>query len=85
MMRNARALFLAWLVGSAMLLSSCDKGRAVRVTSCALTDGKLSAAFRSPAKAKAYLTRLAERLKAGERQAIDDAAELIERVNACLD
>jgi len=75
----------ALLVGAVLFLGSCDKGRAVKITSCALTDGKLSVAFRSPTKAKAYLGTLAERLKAGEGAAVDEAADIIDRVSACLD
>ena len=77
-----RAALLAALCVS---LGACDKGRALAVTSCALSDGKLSVAFRNPGKAKAYLLRLGERLKEREDAAILEAVDLVERVARCTE
>lgn len=76
------AIALAPLAGAA--ITSCDQ-QVVKVTQCALTDGKLSIAFRDPARAKKYLTTLGERLKAKEAPAINEAADLVARIVECLD
>ena len=65
----------------------CDRssGREViKVAGCALEDEKLSVAFRSPQKAKAYLERLGERLEDGEAKAIEAAADLVARLAECV-
>jgi len=75
----------ALLLALCASLSACDKGRALAVTGCALADGKLSMAVKSPAKAKAYLERLGERLKEGDESAVDEAADLVKRVSRCIE
>lgn len=78
-MRRAQVLALALVV-----LAGCDQ-RALQVTGCAVADEKLSAAFRNPAKTRAYLGRLSERLKDGDGAAVREAADIIDRIGQCLE
>ena len=78
---NANRILLALL----LTLTACDRGSgAVEIIGCAIEDEKLSVAFRDPVKAKAYLDLLGKRLKEQEAGAITEAADLVERVSACL-
>lgn len=76
----ATMLAIASLVGFGI---ACDQ-QAIQVTNCALADGKLSVAFRDPARAKEYMTDLGVRLKAKDAQAIEEAADLVSRIVECL-
>jgi hypothetical protein len=65
------------------LLFSCDQ-KAAKAVSCAVADEKLSVAFTDPARARDYLTRLADRLESGEPKAAGEAAELVATIVECL-
>jgi hypothetical protein len=71
------------IVLAALLISSCDQ-KAAKAVSCAIADEKLSVAFTDPARARDYLTRLADRLKTGEPKAAGEAAELVATSVECL-
>jgi len=75
---------LALVAALCATLAACERGQVVRVSACALTDGKLSAAFAEPKKAVEYLRKLPARLRAREDAAIDETIDLIERTERCI-
>lgn len=72
----------------AFLFTGCDipptVSPALEMTSCALTDERLSVAFKDPARARAYLRKLKRHLKDKDPEAIKEAADLIARFVECL-
>ena len=79
-----RALVLVFtFAATGLTVAACDQ-QVVQVTQCALSDGKLSIAFKDPALAKEYMTDLGRRLKEKDGQAIDEAADLVARIVECL-
>lgn len=80
-MRRA-ALMLALLPGCAGLQGGGLK--AVEAAACAVEDERLSVAFTDPAKAKAGLKALGERLKDRDEDAIREAADLIAALVGCI-
>jgi hypothetical protein len=69
-------------------VSSCDMpptvAPAAEVTSCVLTDDKLSVVFKQPVKARTYLRELRRRLRNKDSEAVREAADLIARFMECL-
>lgn len=81
-MRRAAVILILTLPGCAGLQGSGLK--AVEAAACAVEDERLSVAFTDPAKAKAGLKALGERLKAGEPEAIQEAADLLAALVGCI-
>lgn len=75
-----------------LIITACDlQGstlKAVEASACLVEDETLSVAFKDPAKARAWLGRLAERLDADEDNvrdgAVDDAAMLAKKLMECV-
>lgn len=66
-----------------LALAACDP-KPAELAACVVADDKLSVAFSDPAKAKGYLVKLGERLKAGEPEAVTEAADLTARLAGCV-
>ena len=83
------AIFFGCMSSALSLSSGCaafqGQGlKAVEAATCAIEDETLSVAFTDPAKAKAYLKALPARLKAGEPEALEEAAAIAISLADCI-
>lgn len=77
-------LILLFGLNVGLLLPACEKGAVIDLVTCVAGHDRLSIAFKDPARAKAYLKRLGQRLGSNEPEATKDAADLVAAVQGCI-
>ena len=79
------ALLIIATIGLASCAAWQQHGlQAIEAAQCVISDERLKIAFKEPELAKAWLKDLRGRLKSGEPDAVNDAAELAASLMECI-